>query len=321
MSLSLLLAASPVAAQTLVESDRIDAVSVTLYRDPNRGAGAIPPRGWPGGYALITETRTIRVPAGKSVIRFVGVSEGMLPETAIVTGLPQQVNEKNRDARLLSPAALIDAYLKRRVTIRRTNRATGKVTEGEAIIQSGPGGGVLLTTAGGVEALGCSGLPEALSYPGVPADLSAKPTLSVTTDNAAAATVTVQLSYLAQGFDWSANYVAQVADDGETLDLFAWLTVANGGSQGFAGARTNAVAGAPNKERAAVLPKGPPPDSICAAGRWTSPAPILAGGSSVIRRHLHLSKQSARRISAVSRRSSSAPACSARRRRRLHPFL
>lgn len=260
LALSLLSAATPAAAQTLVESERIDSVSVTLYRDPGRGEGAIPAGGWPGGYALVTETRTISVPAGKSVIRFVGVSEGMMPETAIVTGLPRQVNEKNRDARLLSPAALIDAYLKRRVTIRRTNRATGKVTEGEAIIQSGPGGGVLLTTAAGVEALGCSGLPEALSYPGVPADLSAKPTLSVTTDSAAAATVTVQISYLAQGFDWSANYVAQVAEDGETLDLFAWLTVANGGSQGFADASTNAVAGAPNKEAAAVLPKGPAPE-------------------------------------------------------------
>lgn len=260
LALSLLLAALPATAQTLVESDGIDAVSVTLYRDPNRGEGAIPAGGWPGGYALVTETRTIRVPAGKSVIRFVGVSEGMMPETAIVTGLPRQVNEKNRDARLLSPAALVDAYLKRRVTIRRTWRATGKVTEGEAIIQSGPGGGVLLTTAEGVEALGCSGLPETLRYPGVPADLSAKPTLSVTTDTEIASTVTVQLSYLAQGFDWSANYVAQVADDGETLDLFAWLTVANGGSQGFADARTNAVAGAPNKERSALLPKGPEPE-------------------------------------------------------------
>ncbi|MDT8761040.1 hypothetical protein MZO42_20260 [Sphingomonas psychrotolerans] len=259
-ALALLAAASPAAGQVLVESDRIESVSVTLYRDPGRGDGAIPSGGWPGGYALITETRTIAVPAGKSVIRFVGVSEGMMPETAIVTGLPQQVGEKNRDARLLSPAALIDAYLKRRVTIRRTNRATGKVTEGEAIIQSGPGGGVLLTTDGGVEALGCSGLPEGLKYPGVPADLSAKPTLSVTTDSANAATVRVQISYLAQGFDWSANYVAQVAEDGETLDLFAWLTVANGGSQGFVGASTNAVAGAPHKEAAAVLPKRPAPE-------------------------------------------------------------
>jgi hypothetical protein len=254
-----LLASGPAAAQTIVESDHVDAVSVTLYRDPGRSQGAAE-KGWPGGYALITETRTISLPAGRSVIRFEGVSEGMLPESAIVTGLPRQVNEKNRDARLLSPAALVDAYLKRRVTLRRTNRRTGVTTTGEAVIQSGPGGGVLLTTAAGVEALSCSGLPESLSYPGVPADLSAKPTLSVVTDSAAAATASVQLSYLAQGFDWAANYVARLSQDGKTLDLFAWLTIANGGSQGFADAHTQAVAGAPNKEANAALPKGPPPD-------------------------------------------------------------
>ncbi|WEJ99358.1 MAG: hypothetical protein P0Y59_20890 [Candidatus Sphingomonas phytovorans] len=251
--------AGPASGQAIVQSDRIDSVSVTLYREPGRGEGAIRP-GWPGGYALITETRTIAVPAGRSVIRFEGVSEGMLPESAIVSGLPRRVNEKNRDARLLSPASLVDAYLKRSVTIRRTNRATGKVTTGDAVIQSGPRGGVLLTTADGVEALSCSGLPESLSYPGVPEGLSAKPTLSVVTDSPVAATATVQLSYLAQGFDWSANYVARVADDGKTLDLFAWLTVANGGSQGFAGASTQAVAGGLHREQVRPLPKGPPPE-------------------------------------------------------------
>ncbi len=256
-----LIAASPVAGQAIVQSDRIDAVSVTLYREPGRGEGAIR-QGWPGGYALITETRTIRIPAGRSVIRFEGVSEGMLPESAIVTGLPRPVNEKNRDARLLSPASLVDAWLKRRVSITRTNRATGKKTTEEAVIQSGPRGGVLLTTDAGVEALSCSGLPEKLSYPGVPDDLSAKPTLSIVTDTPRAATATVQLSYLAQGFDWSANYVARVADDGKTLDLFAWLTVANGGSQGFARANTQAVAGGLHREAAARLPEGQPPRLI-----------------------------------------------------------
>jgi hypothetical protein len=253
-----LLVAMPAAAQTIVESDQRDAASVTLYRNPDRGEGAIDPH-WPGGYALITETRTITIPAGRAIIRFQGVSEGMLPETAIVTGLPRGAREKNRDARLLSPAGLVDAWLKRRVTITRTDRKTGKVTRGDAIIQAGPGGGVVLTTAEGVEALGCSGLPESLSYSGVPEDLFAKPTLSVVTDSPLAATVTVQLSYLSQGFDWSANYVARVNDDGKTLDLFAWMTVANGGSQGFAAARTQAVAGAPNKEANAAQPKGPEP--------------------------------------------------------------
>jgi hypothetical protein len=253
-----LVAASPAAGQAIVQSERIDAVSVTLYREPGRAEGAIRP-GWPGGYALVTETRTIRVPAGRSIIRFEGVAEGMLPESAIVTGLPRPVNEKNRDARLLSPAALVDAYLKRRVMITRTSRATGKAKTEEAVIQSGPRGGVLLTTAAGVEALSCSGLPESLRYRGVPDDLSAKPTLSIVTDTAKATTATVQLSYLAQGFDWSANYVARVADDGKTLDLFAWLTVANGGSQGFARAHTQVVAGGLHREAAAQLPQGQPP--------------------------------------------------------------
>jgi hypothetical protein len=260
LSLALgLLFAAPATAQRVVTSDHVDRVSVTLYRDPTRGQGAMDPR-WPGGYALVTETRTIAVPAGRAVLRFEGVAQGMLPETAIVTGLPRGVVEKNRDARLLSPAALIDAYLKRRVTIRRTNRKTGKVTTGEAIIESGPNGGVLLTTSSGVEALGCSGLPEKLSYPGVPADLAARPTLSVVTDSPRASTVMLQLSYLAQGFDWSANYVVRVAPDGRTLDLFAWLTIANGGSEGFSGAHTQAVAGGLHREAAAILPSGPAPD-------------------------------------------------------------
>jgi len=252
-----LLAAAPAAGQALVLSDKPDAVAVTLYRDVHRTVE--PGRGWPGGYALVTETRTITLPAGPSVIRFVGVSEGMMPETAIVTGLPRGVGEKNRDARLLGPATLVDAYLKRSVIVRRTDRATGKVTESDAVIQTGPGGGVLLSTAQGVEALGCAGLPEAIRYPGVPADLAAKPTLSVTSESASAQTVTVQLSYLAQGFDWSAHYVARLGE-GDTLDLFGWMTVVNGGSQGFADARTSAVAGKVNKGRAAPLPRGAAPE-------------------------------------------------------------
>lgn len=242
-----LIAASPAAAQIVTSTD-VSNVSVTIYRDPNRQEGAMNAN-WPGGYALISETRTLRVPKGDSVIRFEGVAEGMLPETAIVTGLPKGVREKNRDARLISPAGLVDAYLKRSVTLKRTNRQTGKVSEQSAIIQAGPNGGVIISSAGGVEALGCSGLPERMLYDGVPADLSAKPTLSVLTTSEADTEVTVQLSYLAQGFDWSANYVATMADKRDTTSLFAWLTIANGGAQSFVDAQLSVIAGQPNKER------------------------------------------------------------------------
>lgn len=267
----------------VVVSSAIADVAVTVYRAPNRGGGGIDPN-WPQGFAFITETRKVTLPAGVSVLRFEGVSEGLLPETAVVNGLPEGVVEKNRDARLLSPAGLVDAYLKRSVTLRRTNRATGKVIEQDALIQAGPTGGVIVQTANGYEALGCAGLPERMLYPRVPKDLSAKPTLSVLVESKTARTVTVQLLYLSEGFDWAANYVADRAADGKTLGLTGWITVANGGVTSFPNAQMNVIAGRLNKMYSPPLPRstpGPlvlrcwPMDVTSTHPRWELP-PIIA---------------------------------------------
>jgi hypothetical protein len=256
---------APATAQTIVTSDGIGAISMTVYRDPYRGDRPINNR-WPTGYALITETRTVTIPAGESVIRFEGVAEGMFPESAIVTGLPKGVKEKNRDARLLSPAGLVDAYLKRSVTLTRTDAATGKVRKQDAMITAGPNGGVILETADGYEALNCTGLPERMTYSSRPKDLSAKPTLSVITTSDRPVKATVTLSYMASGFDWQANYVinAEPFKQASTLDMnvFAWLTVANGGNQSFNNARLMVVAGKLNRERNAVLPAARNPSLI-----------------------------------------------------------
>lgn len=245
------------ASPTIIVSAKIDDAAVTVYRAPNRGGGPINPN-WPQGFAFITETRTVTLPAGISVLRFEGVAEGLLPETAVVSGLPDGVIEKNRDARLLSPAGLVDAYLKRSVTLRRTSLATGKVVEQDAVIQSGPNGGVILQTATGVEALACSGLPERMLYPRVPKDLSAKPTLSMLVESKTARTVKIQLLYLAEGFDWAANYVADRGADGKTLGMTGWITVANGGVTSFPGAQLNVIAGRLNKNYSPPLPRSTP---------------------------------------------------------------
>ena len=113
---------------------------------------------------------------------------------------------------------------------------------------------MVLRTAAGIEALRCSGLPERLDHAGVPPGLSAKPVLSVATTSRTARTVTVTLTYLTSGFDWRADYVATVARDGRSLDLFAWLTLANANPEAFVGADTNAVAGRLNRVAAATLP-------------------------------------------------------------------
>lgn len=282
VALFLVLAAAPVAAQTVVVSEEPEAVSLTVYRGEKYGGQAIDPN-WPTGYALVTETRTLTIPVGESVIRFEGVAEGMFPESAIVTGLPKGVKEKNRDARLLSPLGLVDAYLKRQVIITRTERATGKTREFPAMITSAPGGAVILQTSDGYEALHCTGLPERMAFAQLPEKLSAKPTLSVITQSDKPVTAKVTLTYMAAGFDWEANYIAQVQNRGSDgkgkVDLFAWLTLANGGNQSFTNANTMAIAGKPNRENNGpqVKPTGGSLELKCWPNQRTHEVPYNLG--------------------------------------------
>lgn len=231
--------------ERLVTSPSPDKVALTVYRAPY-GRGPLNLR-YLGGFAMVTETRKIRLPRGRAVLRFEGVAEGIIPVSAVIEGLPGGTIEKNRDARLLSPASLVDGTLGRHVTVTRTDKATGRAVSEEATIVAGPSSGVILQTKTGFETLRCSGLPEKLRFGGVPAGLSSKPVLSVVTESPAARTVTVRLSYIASGFDWRASYVAMQAPDGRSLDLFAWLTLANGNPEVFAEAEVNAVAGRLNR--------------------------------------------------------------------------
>ena len=242
---------SAAGAQAIVASPRPDAVALTVYRDPGRASDQRFDLAWLNGYALISETRRVRLPAGTSELRFEGVAGGIIPQSAIVTGLPGGIVERNRDAYLLSPGTLLDRSLGKRVHLRRTN-AAGKVTEQEAVIRSGADGAVVLQTAAGIEALRCAGEGDTLIYNEVPSDLSAKPTLSVKVRSAQPLEATVTLSYLATGFDWQANYVARLSTAGDRVDLFAWLTLANGDATWFANAQTQAVAGKLNREAVEV---------------------------------------------------------------------
>jgi hypothetical protein len=245
-------AAAGANAQAIVSSAGPDRVAVTLYRNPYQEADEALTLDWLGGYALISETRQVTLPAGESELRFEGVAGGIVPQSAIVRGLPDGIVERNRDAYLLSPESLFDRSLGRRVLLRRTTLATGAVRLQDAVIRSSADGAVVLQTAEGYETLRCTGQREALVYDGVPQGLAARPTLSVRTRASAPVAATVTLSYLSTGFDWQANYVATLSPDGAHISLFAWLVLASGDDTSFADAQTQAVAGRLNRESAEV---------------------------------------------------------------------
>jgi len=237
-----------------VEASAPTAQAVTIYRDPNRSAGGRMQRDWPRGFAMISETRQVTLPPGESTIRFTGVAEGMVAVSAIVTGLPGGTIEKNRNADLLSPAALVDGTLGNRVRVTRTAPGSGEEVTTSAIIRTRADGGLVLQTETGFEAVRCSGVPERLDFDRVPAGLSSEPVFSIDTRDDTGGTYAVTLSYLAWGFDWEANYVATMRDDAPgnapdgdvRFDLTSWLTILNDNNQSFENAELMAVAGTLN---------------------------------------------------------------------------
>ena len=265
-------------AQSVVVSPAPDSTAVTVYRAPDRAPNDAMNLGWLQGYALITEKRTIAIPAGRATVRFEGVAAGLFPESAIISGLPAGVREKNMDADLLSPRTLYARAFGREVMLRRLHPKSGKERLERAVIRSGPDGAAILQTAAGFEAINCAGLSESIAYPDVPADLSAKPTLSVETDSPAPAKVTLSLSYLAWGFDWQANYVLRMHEDGRRADLDAWVTLASSDSTSYPDAEAALVAGKVNRENDDGARPQPTGDSLtfrCFLGQIPLP-PVMA---------------------------------------------
>lgn len=243
------LLAAPALAQTVSTSEKADTATVVIYRDQPVDTVDLMERSrqsWNRldreGLALIVETRTIDLPAGDAVIRFEGVSTGIVPQSVTIEGLPSAVLEQNADFDLLTPGSLLDKSIGDTVQVVRTNPANGRQEVRTAVVRSG-GAGAVLEIDGKYEALSCSGLIQRVIFEEVPEGLSDQPTLSIRTRSDAPGRYTVTLAYLSTGLQWSTDYVARLSPDGRTLDLTGWLTLANFGGTSFPDAPVQVVAG------------------------------------------------------------------------------
>jgi hypothetical protein len=249
-----LICAVPASAATIA-SPAPETVAITLYRDGDGPFQVMDEdlrrEAAQKGLILVTETRTVDLPAGRHVIRFDGVAEGLIPESAAVEGLPGKAVERNYDYALLSPGTLVERSLGQPIKVVRTNRKTGRQQAVDATLLQGPDG-LMVRTAEGVEALGCSGGPERLILGAIPDGLTDKPSLSTIVDAPKPMRVRLTVSYLALGVNWQADYVARIHPDGRRLDLTGWLTLVNSGGSAFADARTQAVAGKLSREEVEV---------------------------------------------------------------------
>ncbi|MBK1732040.1 DUF4139 domain-containing protein [Thiococcus pfennigii] len=252
-----LLVAGPVAAdiaERRIEETAQRALAVTIYNDD---------------LALIKDQREVALEPGENRLAWRSVSVQIRPETALLEARGGEVAvtllEQNFDFDLLTAESLLKKYVGRQVQVVRTNDAGERTVEEARVLAANDG--VVLRYADRIE----TGIVGHLAYPDVPDDLRDQPTLVLRLEAARGGSGLFELSYLTGGLGWQADYVAQLDDDGTSMDLNGWVTLTNRSGIAYRDAQVQLVAGEVNQVRApradvrmerglAMVAAAPPPE-------------------------------------------------------------
>ncbi|MFM9834683.1 MAG: DUF4139 domain-containing protein [Methylophilaceae bacterium] len=218
--------------------DDQQAVAVTIYNSD---------------LALVKDTRKVTLKTGLNALALRDVSAQIRPETALLRSInaPGSLNllEQNFDFDLLTPQKMLEKYVGKTVSIVKTNPATGAETTEKATVLSA-NNGVVLKIGNRIE----TGLPGRIVYDDVPENLRDRPTLVTQINNKGATDQTVELSYLTGGLAWKADYVAELNDKENKLDLSGWVTLTNTSGASYKNAKLQLVAGDVNRVQENIMP-------------------------------------------------------------------
>ncbi len=207
--------------------------------------------------ALIKDRRQVTLAKGINTLAFREVSARIKTETALMTGDGLRVLEQNFEYDLLTPQSLLQKYVGREVAIVQRHPATGEEQTVPAKVLSA-GKGVVLQVGRRIE----TEASGRLVYPDVPATLRDRPTLTMLVESARDGSREVELSYLASGLSWQADYVAELNTSDDHLDLNGWVTLINESGTRYPKAQLQLVAGDVNITQPEMASRGRMQDPV-----------------------------------------------------------
>ena len=216
-------------APTVISQNAVKSLNVTVY---NNGLG------------LVKDTRSVPFAQGENTLSFQGVSAQIQPETALFEGYGLKVREQNFYFDLLSRESLLRKFLGKDVQVIESHIATGKKTIENATVLS-VDAGLVLKIGDRIE----TDYNGRVIFPDVPADLYDQPTLTINVSAAQSGTQNVELSYLTNGLSWKADYVAELNDAEDQINLNGWVTLTNTSGIAYNNANIQFVAGSVNRVR------------------------------------------------------------------------
>lgn len=198
-------------AQDTPSDPTADGVSITVYNQ---------------GTALVRDRRTFTLTQGESVLNFTDVAATIDATSVNIKSLTDpdgtRVLEQNYVFDLVDTSALLKRYIDQQIQVTMSD---GTMYSG--VLLSGAYGDIILREDGGQVVVLHSAEARDVRFPALPDGLITRPTLRWFLESAQGGEQQMELTYLAGGMTWTADYNLVVARDNSSLDATGWVTVTN----------------------------------------------------------------------------------------------
>jgi len=220
--------ASSEAQQNAVSTSRdTRGVSLTIYNQ---------------NFAVVRETRTIPLSEGMNILRYEDVAAKIDPTSISFKSLTApgevSVREQNYQYDLLTPQAILEKSLGKRVSYKRVHYdGKTEIVRGTII---GTNSGTVLKTDEGQLVLNPWG---EVMVEELPEGLVPRPSLLWKLQSGNAGVHTTEVSYITNEMTWKADYVAVVAEAEDKVDITGWVTLNNRSGATYKNAQLQLLAG------------------------------------------------------------------------------
>ncbi len=194
-----------------------------------------------GDFALVREVRSVNLPQGRESVRFADVAARIDPTSVRIRSLtaPERISilEQNYEYDLVDSHRLLQKYLDQNIRLLAKDE---RFFEGTLL--SAANDLILRDLSGQIKIIKASEV-QILEFPQLPQGLITRPTLVWLLDNQRSGTHRLEVSYLTDGVDWHAEYVAVVNEDDTRLELGGWVSIDNRSGASYRDASLKLVAG------------------------------------------------------------------------------
>ncbi|MEE9552952.1 MAG: DUF4139 domain-containing protein [candidate division Zixibacteria bacterium] len=202
-----------------------DDIAITIYND---------------NFGLVKQTRTLEFRKGIGEIRFDDVAARIDPTSVHIS--PKEsgiaVLEQNFQYDLVNTQKMMQRYLGSEIGVvtkgGELHRGSLLSFDGKFVILKSGSGEITITNAEEIVDYRFGSLPEGLIL---------KPTLVWLTESESKQKSACEVSYLTDGINWHAEYVAVVDQDDKNLDLSGWVSIDNKSGMTYKDAALKLVAG------------------------------------------------------------------------------